>query len=150
MTCVADLNGEVRVSFFGGLDLSSVEDPDEAEGPGIPVASLLDLAATKAATVQSRSSAKDYVDLDALLRSGFALEDMLGAANAVFGPEFNPLLTLKALTFYGEGDLDEVPDAVRGNLAKAVAAVDLQSLPVFQPRASLHPDEAGTDYENGF
>ena len=150
LTCVVDLDGEVKLSFFGGLGLSSVKDPDEAEGPGILVASLPDLAATKAVAVQARPSARDYIDLDALLRSGLALEDALGAASAVFGPEFNPVLTLKALTFFGEGDLNEVPNAVRENLAKAVAAVNLQSLPVFRPRARLCPDEAGTDYENGF
>ena len=134
----------------GWLGISSVKDPDEAEGPGILVASLPDLAATKVTAVQSRPSARDYIDLDALLRSGLTLDDALGAASAVFGPEFNPLLTLKALTFYGEGDLNEVPDAVRENLTKAAVAVDLQSLPVFRPRARLCPDEAGTDYENGF
>ena len=150
LTCVLNLDGEVRVSFFGGLDISSVKDPDEAEGPGILVASLPDLAATKAAAVQSRASAKDYIDLDALLRSGLALENALGAAGAVFGPGFNPLLTLKALTFYGEGDLHEVPNGVRRNLAKAVAAIDPGSLPVLQPRARLCPVETGSEDENGF
>ncbi len=149
LTCVVDMDGDVTLSYFGDLGISSVRDPDEAEGPGILVASLPDLAATKAAVVQSRSSARDYIDLDALLRSGFLLEDALGAASAVFGPEFNPLLTLKALSFYGEGDLDDVPGEVRDNLVKAAAAVDLQSLPVFQPRARLCPDEAGVDTEHG-
>lgn len=51
LTCVVDLDGDVKLSFFGGIGLSRVNDPDEAEGPGILVASLLDLAATKAAVV---------------------------------------------------------------------------------------------------
>ena len=154
LTCVVDLDGDVKLSYFGGLDLSSVNDPDEAEGPGILVASLLDLAATKAAVVQSRSSARDYVDLDALLRAGIPLDQALGAASAVYGPGFNPLLTLKALSYYGEGDLDEVPDEVRENLTEAVSGVNLQGLPDYQPREGLGLGEADadceTDFDNGF
>ena len=128
----------------------SVNNPDKADGPGILVASLPDIAATKAAAVQSPANAKDYIDLDALLRSGLALEVALGAANAVFGPEFNPLVTLKALVHYGDGDLHLVPNEVRANLTKAVAAVDVQNLPVFEPRARLCPDETVAEHDNGF
>ena len=150
LSCVLNLDGEVNVSFFGGLRMYSVNNPDKADGPGILVASLPDIAATKAAAVQSRANAKDYIDLDALLRSGLALEDALGAANAVFGPEFNPLVTLKALVHYGDGDLHLVPNEVRANLTKAVAAVDVQNLPVFEPRARLCPDETVAEHDNGF
>ena len=139
LTCTLDFDGEVNISFFGDVKLCSVRDPDCADGPGIHVASLLDLAATKAGVVQERASAKDYVDLDALMHTGVSLADALGAAGAVFGTEFNPLLTLKALTYYADGDLDEVPIEVRGNLTAAAAAIDLQRLPTFQPRSRLCP-----------
>lgn len=139
LTCALDLGGEVLVSFFGGLKIRSIQSPDRADGPGIFVASLLDLAATKAAVVQARPSAKDYLDLNALLQAAVPLESALGAAQAVYGAEFNPLLTLKALTFFEEGDLDKVPVEVRRNLAAAVAAVDLSSLPNFEPRSCLTP-----------
>ena len=137
LTCVVDCQGEVHVSYFGGLDLCSVHEPERAEGPGIFVASLLDLAATKVATVQARADAKDYFDIDALLRTRITLEDALGAAGAVYGSGFNPLLSLKALTYYAEGDLDTVPKTVRDRLAAAVAAVDLKRLPTFDPRPWL-------------
>lgn len=143
LTCALDLGGEVLVSFFGGLGIGSVKDPDRADGPGILVASLLDIAATKAGVVQARPSAKDYIDLDALLHAGVSLADALGAARAIYGSGFNPLLTLKALTFFGEGDLEDVPRATRANLAAAVAAVDLERLPAFQSRARLTPAPGG-------
>ena len=150
LSCVLNLDGEVMVSFFGGLRMSSVNDPDKADGPGILVASLPDIAATKAAAVQSRANAKDYIDLDALLRSGLSLEEALGAANAVFGAEFNPLVTLKALAHYGDGNLHQVPNEVRVNLMKAVAAVNVEGLPVFEPHARLCPDETVSEPDNGF
>ena len=101
------------------------------------MASLLDVAATKVTTVQARADAKDYLDIDALLGAGIALEEALGAAGAVYGSGFNPLLTLKALTYYAEGDLDTVPNPVRDRLAAAVAAVDLKRMPTFEPRPWL-------------
>lgn len=137
LTCVVDREGDVHVSYFGGLDLCSVHEPDRADGPGIFVASLLDVAATKVTTVQARADAKDYLDIDAVLGAGVTLEDALGAAGAVYGSGFNPLLTLKALTYYAEGDLDALPNTIRDRLAAAVAAVDLQQLPTFEPRPWL-------------
>lgn len=137
LTCVVDVDGPVHVSFFGGLDLHSVREPDRTDGPGILVASLLDLAATKVGTIQARASAKDYVDIDALLQAGVGLRDALGAAIAVYGDAFNPLLSLKALTYYAEGDLGTVPEAARARLTAAAAAVDLQQLPSFEARPCL-------------
>ena len=85
LTCVVDREGDVHISYFGGLDLCSVHEPDRADGPGIFVASLLDVAATKVTTVQARADAKDYLDIDAVLGAGVTLEDALGAASAVYG-----------------------------------------------------------------
>jgi hypothetical protein len=45
----------VKVAFFGGLDtLQRVEDPGRAEGSGVQVASLLDLAGMKMRMIQAR------------------------------------------------------------------------------------------------
>ena len=70
LTCLVNRDGPVRVSFFGGLALDRVDDPERVAGPGLLVASLLDLAATKVQVVQSRASAKDYLDVDALIHLG--------------------------------------------------------------------------------
>jgi len=138
LTCLVDRDGPVRVSFFGGLALGRVQDPERVTGPGLLVASLLDLAATKVQVVQSRASAKDYLDVDAVIRlGGIDLGQALGAATAVHGDRFNPILTLKALTFFDDGDLSEVPAVVRDRLAAAVRGVNVEGLPNFRARQSL-------------
>ena len=140
LICTVERGDPVQVSFFGGLALNRVQDPDPIPSPAIRVASLLDLAATKAQVVQVRASAKDYLDLDALVqRAGGSLDQALGAAAAVFGPGFNPLLTLKALSFFADGSLPSVPEEVRSRLLGAVRATDPDRLPRFRRRKGLLP-----------
>ena len=141
LTCVLNFNGAVHVSFFGGLALRSIQEPDRAEGPEIHVASLIDIAATKMLSIQQRASAKDFIDIDALIDSGLTLADALGAAQSVFGPSFNPLLTLKALTYFDDGNLSTVPVSVRENLQKTVKDIDLKDIPDFPFRDTLYTDE---------
>lgn len=140
LTCLVDRGGPVRVSFFGGLTLRRVADPDSLAAPAVMIASLLDLAATKAEVVQARAAAKDYLDIDALIhRAGVSLSDTLGAARAVFGPAFSPIPTLKALCFFADGDLAALPRDVCGRLVKAAAAVDPAKLPGFEPLPGVAP-----------
>ncbi len=99
----------------------------------------MDLAGTKAAVVQQRAEAKDYLDLDALLRHGVGLPTALAAAAAIYGHGFNPQITLKALSYFDEGDLQALPAELKGRLLRAVAAVDLDAL----PRLGGRPEGAG-------
>jgi hypothetical protein len=133
LVSLVDRGGPVKVSFFGGLTLRRVRDPEPAEGTGLPIASLLDLAATKIKSVQDRAEAKDYLDVSRLLAEGIALAEALGAARAVFGPAFNPLLSLKALCFFGDGDLSTLPEGIRLQLEAAVREVDPARLPEIRP-----------------
>jgi Nucleotidyl transferase AbiEii toxin, Type IV TA system len=122
--------GTVKVSFFGNLGLRRVQDPERSEVPGLRIASLLDLAATKVKVVQDRAEAKDYMDIDRLLEEGIDLGQALGAARSVYGPSFNPLLSVKALCYFGDGDLGSLPAEVRTRLAAAAAqSVDPTRLP---------------------
>ena len=66
------------------------------------VASLLDIAGTKAAVVQRRAEARDYLDIDALIRHGIDLPQLLAAGAVVYGRSFNPLITLKALSYFDD------------------------------------------------
>ncbi len=138
LTCVVDRGGPVRVSFFGGLSLNHVDSPQTAEGAGILVASLRDLGGTKAQVVQSRALAKDYMDVDALMRLGdVPLASMLSAAAAIHGDRYNAMLTLKALTYFDDGDLAELPAEVRKRLSQAAARVDPTSVPRYESRPGL-------------
>jgi hypothetical protein len=78
LAVTVDRGGPVQLSFFGNFDLGQVAEPELAEGSGIKVASLIDLAGMKAAVVTQRAEAKDYLDIDALLtKSGLPLANML-------------------------------------------------------------------------
>src|SRR5215467_4066615 len=99
LTAIVHRGGPVKVSFFGGLSLNRVRDPDRAQGSEIHVASLIDVAATKLATIQQRGQARDYQDIAAIVSAGVSLGEAMAAARAVYGPMFNEALSLKALTY---------------------------------------------------
>jgi hypothetical protein len=131
LTCRVERGGPVLVSFFGGLGLGQVAAREQVRDLPLHVASLLDIAGTKAAVVQKRAEVKDYLDIDALLQQGIDLPTVLAAAMVVYGRRFNPLITLKALSYFD--DLAGLPAEVRTRISKAVAAVDITMLPVLTP-----------------
>jgi Nucleotidyl transferase AbiEii toxin, Type IV TA system len=131
LTCRVDREGVVLVSFFGGLGLGQAAKSDEVEGLPLHVASLLDIAGTKAAVVHKRAELKDYLDVDALIQHGVDLPTALAAARVVYGRRFNPLITLKALSFFD--DLPQLSKEVRARLTTAVAHVDVDRLPMLTP-----------------
>lgn len=130
LTCLVDRGGPVRVSFFGVPRLRRIQSACIVPSNGLRVASLLDLAGMKAAVVQRRAEAKDYIDFDAIIsRSDIDLPRALAAGRLIYGSAFNPQNTLKALAYYGDGNLNTLSQAVRDRLAAAVKAVDLDCLP---------------------
>jgi hypothetical protein len=131
LTCRVERGGPVLVSFFGNLGLGEAAPREVAGGSRVHVASLLDIAGTKAAVVQQRAQARDYLDIDALIRHGIDLPHILAAGAAVYGRSFNPLITLKALSYFD--DVPSLPGEVRERLRTAVAAVDPARLPVLTP-----------------
>jgi hypothetical protein len=112
-----------KISFFGGLTLGRVREPEWSEDGVMQIASLLDVAACKMAVVQERPEAKDYLDVHAILKSGVTLPEMLGAAQAVYGEQFNAMITLKALGYFEDGNLAALSEEVKRALRQAVAAV---------------------------
>ncbi|HQS83702.1 MAG: hypothetical protein B7Y25_01905 [Alphaproteobacteria bacterium 16-39-46] len=117
MTCLVRCPDPVKVSFFGDLGLASVSLPQQIEGPHIKIASLVDLGATKVAVIQKRASLKDYLDIDALLNQGeLDLETLIAAGSIVYGTQFNPQLTFKALTYFKGGDLESLPLEIQKRL----------------------------------
>ena len=79
LTCRVERGGLVLVSFFGNLGLGEAAPREIAEGSKVHVASLLDIAGTKVAVVQQRAQLRDYLDIDALIRHGIGLPQMLAA-----------------------------------------------------------------------
>ena len=142
LTCRVDRGGPVLVSFFGALGLGQVAANDAVQGMPLHVASLLDLAGTKVAVVQKRAEVKDYLDIDALLQHGVSLPTALAAGSVVYGRSFNPLITLKALSYFD--DVPTLPAAVQARLSAAVAAVDVTRLPALTPYAKRPADNGST------
>jgi hypothetical protein len=145
LTAVVDRGGPVKVSFFGVPKLARLAPPLVADDNGLKIASLLDLAGTKASVLQVRAEAKDFLDMDALMRiGGVSLPFALAAGEKLYGPSFNPEITLKALSYFEDGNLRELPADMKFRLADAVSKVDLDHLP------NLDDFELRPDRDRGF
>jgi hypothetical protein len=99
----------------------------------------LDLAATKVKVVQDRAEAKDYLDVARLLAEGISLREALAAALAVYGSTFNPLLSLKALAYFGDGDLPTLSKETRQVLERAVRDTPVEAIRPLSPRGGIAP-----------
>lgn len=113
----------VKVSFFGMDGFCRVGEPEVTDDRVAQVASLDDLMATKLKVVLQRAEAKDYRDIAAMLAAGCSLPIGLAAASALFGPSFQPSESLKALVYYGDGDLHLLTPNERQSLITAVSGV---------------------------
>lgn len=110
-------SGPVKVSFFGGLGLSRINDPVVTTDRVLLVASVEDLLATKLKAILDRAEAKDYQDIAAMLAFGCSLERGLAAFQGIWGKD--PALALKALGFFKDGDLRSLSKADQGLLRDA-------------------------------
>ncbi len=113
------------------LGLTRVSSPDAANDNGVQVASLLDVAGCKMAVVQTRAEGKDYRDIAALLRNGISL------AKAIYGDQFEPRTTLRALSYFADGDLPKLPASMQNALRTAAIGVKLEELPIFVGKRDL-------------
>lgn len=134
LSAIVDREGPVKVSFFGVPKLPRLAPAHVASDHGLKVASQLDIAGTKASVIQVRAEAKDYLDIDALITLGNVnLSTALAAAQRLYSPTFNPEITLKALSYFDDGNLRDLPGDLKNRLAAAARAVDLDSLPDINP-----------------
>jgi hypothetical protein len=117
--------GPVKVSFFGALQFGRVGTPQKPRNRPA-VASPIDLLATKLKTLHDRVEAKDYLDIEVLLRQGgLSLDEGIAAAQALFGRSLNPLDTAKALGWFKDGNLEQVlPETTRSFLTQASSGFD--------------------------
>ena len=67
------------------------------------------------------AEAKDYLDIARILESGLPLAQGLGAAQTLFGATFQSAECLKALSFFGDGDLATLGAAARKSLLVAAS-----------------------------
>ena len=146
LTAIVDRGEPVMVSFFGVPKLAILTPPHVVEANNMRVASMIDLAGTKASVVQVRAEAKDYLDIDALMRLGnISLPAALSAAQRIYGSSFNPEITLKALSYFDDGNLRELPDELKQRLAMAAREVDLDRLPELTRDLRIVESDNGLD-----
>ncbi len=134
LVCRVDRDGPVLLSFFGNLSFGMVNAPEKPEEHAFAVASLLDIAAAKLSVIQKRAEVKDYIDIESLLESGLTMPSMLAAAVAIYGPSFNPLVSLKALSYFG--DVPSLPEASQNRLreiARKTSTEDLLLPKLYKP-----------------
>jgi hypothetical protein len=130
LTMLLDRNGPIQISYFGLPRLGQIEEHDRLQAPAISIASLIDIAGFKTAVVARRAEPKDYADIHALLTQTLVtLPEMLGAAIAIYGPSFNPLVSLKAIAHFNEPALIDLPTSLKTSLTKAVKSVALDQIP---------------------
>jgi hypothetical protein len=129
LTVRINRGGPVALSFFSLPRMGAVEPPLVARDHGLKIAPLIDLAGFKAVVVQQRAELKDYVDIDAIIGAGVSLASALAAAFIVQGSRFNPQLTLKALTYFEDGNVAALDARTRRRLQEAVRSVDPRRLP---------------------
>lgn len=125
----------VKLSFFGGLRFGRVGEPLLTRDAVAQVASLDDLMAHKLKVILQRAEKKDYQDIAAMLRTGVPLAPGLAAARLFFGGAFQPAASLRALTFFKDGDLPRLGPADQRVLIKAAAAVGDLPRPALRSRA---------------
>jgi Nucleotidyl transferase AbiEii toxin, Type IV TA system len=133
-TLTVETAGQVKLSFFGGLGFGRVAEPLRASDTGLEVASLLDLMITKLKVIMQRIESKDYRDIAAMLDAKIDLADGLAGARALYGLQFQPSESLKALTWFEGGDLDLIDPVTRKRLI--VAAASVKDLPNIERLAS--------------
>jgi hypothetical protein len=131
LTVAVERGEPVKLSFFGGISTGRVGTPEETPDGTITVASLLDLAGTKAKVILQRAESKDYLDLLAIFKSGINLSQAMAAARALYGEQYNPMLTVKSLTYFGDGDLYKLTPAQQKQLTQIASEQDFK-LPTIQ------------------
>ena len=127
---------EVKVSFFAGLSLGRVGEPDPTEDGVLLVASARDLMATKLKALFDRVEPKDYIDIAEMLHHRVALSQGLSDARTIFGAAFSPAECLRILAWYEEPELATLPEACRRTLTAAAGATWVRPLPPSRKKGS--------------
>jgi hypothetical protein len=122
-------NDGVKFSFFGGIGLGRVGQPIITPDDILRLASLKDLFGFKLAVVLKRAELKDYMDIAAICRFGLNLSDGLGYAKALYTNQFSEVFSLKALTFFSDGNLSKLNEEDCSTLIAAVNSVNLKTIP---------------------
>ncbi len=79
--------------------------------------------ATKLKVILQRAEAKDYRDIAAMLKAGVRLAKGLTSARLMYGSNFQPSESLKAMVYFEDGDLSTLQADEKRTLVQAASAV---------------------------
>jgi hypothetical protein len=119
----------VKLSFFGEIMFGRVGIPALTNDNVLQTASLYDLLGTKLKAIMQRIEVKDYKDIAVLLNSGMSLEKGLACSLVMYGNQFPPSESVKALTYFHGGDLNLLTDNEKNILISAVDKIQIHQLP---------------------
>lgn len=105
---------------------------------GIVVASLRDLAGTKAKVIKERVELKDYPDIAALLDAELTMPDIVAVAVAIFPGEVDYISTMSAITYFEDGEAKSFPEPLKEKLRAAARGAS----PTHVPRPTFASIEA--------
>jgi hypothetical protein len=126
LTLITPSKRPVQFSFFSVPKLKLIHSPQQARDNQLKIADILDIAGTKAATIQRRAEAKDYLDIHAILSiTDLTLEEMLAAAQFLYGDVYNPQETLKALCYFEDGNVSCIGQDMQECLKRYVENFDI-------------------------
>ena len=136
----------VKLNFFGGLQLGQINPPESADN-GVLVASLMDLLGMKCAVISQRAEVKDYIDIYTIINnSNLTLEYGLGAAKAIYGRQYNAIITLKALSCFQDGNVMTLPEKIKNALSGMVKECNLANIPEILPMGIIGKTGNGIRY----
>lgn len=137
-------------SFFGTIGFGRVAPPEFTDDGVLQVAALDDLMATKVKVILQRIEAKDYRDIAAMVKAGVSLAKGLASAREMYGPNFQPSESLKAMVYFEGGDLHTLAPEEKNILIDAVCAIrDLPQVAIGSRELALPAgDQAPKDHDN--
>lgn len=106
----------VQVQFFGALGFRRLRPVAKQANWPVALASLEDLAGTKAKALLDRVHVKDYLDVLALLEHGIPLEAVLAYAYLIFGEAAPPMVVYKSLAYLEHPELTSLPGEAKQRL----------------------------------
>ena len=112
----------VKVSFFGTIGFGRVGRPELTEGGVLQVTCLDDMMATKVKVILQRADeAKDCRDIAAMVNAGVSLPGGLAAGRQLYGVNFQPSESLKAMVYFEDSDLATLTRIEKSCLVEVVS-----------------------------
>ena len=129
LTCSIQSNEEnILFSFFGDLGVGSLKKTVVSSSNDLRIASLDDLFIMKLKAILGRVEEKDFIDIAALLRAGYKIEEALAGFAVIFPSLASPTILLRTLSYLEDERLSQLTTADIKQILNAVS--NCKELPI--------------------